>query len=229
MPREASGSPEAVRAPPIFTFVPTQRSTGCTPIHPSPARPGDSSSQDPQQVLANACESLLKLTPDMTIVPNLAVSWENPEPTQWVYQLRPGVTFHGGAEMTAEDVVYSLNRSADYDLGSMVAGAYDVVESIEATGPLEVTVTLKSPDVTFHQEMATTTRAASSARRPRSPRVRTWARQGHCPTARDPSPSRTGPPGRRSSSRSSMATGTPRAARRPTNSSSSSCATQPPA
>ncbi|QBE50065.1 ABC transporter substrate-binding protein [Leucobacter triazinivorans] len=110
-----------------------------------------------QQVVTNVCESLLKLTPDMTIVPNLAESWENPEPTVWVYHLRDGVTFHNGGTMTAEDVVYSMQRAADYDLGSMVAGAYDPVESIEATGPLEVTVTLKQPDVTFHQEMATST------------------------------------------------------------------------
>ncbi|MBL3688074.1 ABC transporter substrate-binding protein [Leucobacter zeae] len=108
-----------------------------------------------QQVLTNTCESLLTLTPEMTIAPNLAESWENPEPTTWVYQLRDGVAFHAGGTMTAEDVVYSLERSADYDLGSMVAGAYDQVESIEATGPLEVTVTLKQADVTFHQEMAT--------------------------------------------------------------------------
>ncbi|MBC9936531.1 MULTISPECIES: ABC transporter substrate-binding protein [unclassified Leucobacter] len=124
---------------------------------PSSLDPIKPSDFPPQQVVTNVCESLLKLTPDMTIEPNLALSWENPAPTQWVYQLRPGVTFHGGGEMTAEDVAYSLNRAANYDLGSMVAGAYDVVETIEPTGPLEITVTLKTPDVTFHQEMATNT------------------------------------------------------------------------
>lgn len=156
-------SPSAsTAAPTITTALPAATGQADTVVwgltnEPASLDPIKPSDFPPQQVLANACESLLKLTPDMTIVPNLAVSWENPEPTQWVYQLRPGVKFHGGAEMTAEDVVYSLNRSADYDLGSMVAGAYDVVESIRATGPLEVTVTLKSPDVTFHQEMATNT------------------------------------------------------------------------
>ncbi len=109
----------------------------------------------PQQVITNVCESMLTLTPDMTIVPNLAESYENPEPTKWVFHLRSGVKFHGGGTMTAEDVVYSMKRSANYDLGSMVAGAYDQVKSMEATGPLEVTVTLKQPDVTFVQEMAT--------------------------------------------------------------------------
>ena len=36
----------------------------------------------PQQVITNVCESMLTLTPDMTIVPNLAESYENPEPTR---------------------------------------------------------------------------------------------------------------------------------------------------
>lgn len=109
----------------------------------------------PQQVITNVCESMLKLTPDMTIEPNLAESFDNPEPTKWVFHLRSGVKFHDGGTMTADDVVYSMKRSANYDLGSMVAGAYDQVKSITATGTLEVTVTLKQPDVTFFQEMAT--------------------------------------------------------------------------
>ena len=117
-----------------------------------PIKPND---LPPQQVMANVCESMLRLTPELGTEPNLAESWSNPEPTVWVYQLRPNVKFHGGGTMTADDVVYSLKRAANYDLGSMVAGAYDTVASIEATGPLEVTVTLTQPDVTFHQQMAT--------------------------------------------------------------------------
>lgn len=122
------------------------------PASLDPIKPSDF---PPQQVMTNVCESLLKLTPEMTIVPNLAESWDTPKPNVWVYHLRPDVKFHDGGTMTAADVVYSLKRAANYDLGSMVAGAYDQVKSIEATGPLEVTVTLNQADVTFHQEMAT--------------------------------------------------------------------------
>lgn len=122
------------------------------PASLDPIKPSDF---PPQEVLANVCQSLLKIEPDMSFAPDLAVSWENPQPNVWVYQLRPDVQFHQGGTMTADDVVYSLKRAANYDLGSMVAGAYDEVKSIEATGPLEVTVTLNQADVTFHQEMAT--------------------------------------------------------------------------
>ena len=40
------------------------------------------------QVLANVCESLLRLNPDYTLTPGLAESFENPTPTTWARTLR---------------------------------------------------------------------------------------------------------------------------------------------
>lgn len=156
----AAGSGSAKNTPVITTELPAasgqaERVTWALYNEPASLDPIKPADFPPQQVMTNVCESLLKLTPEMTIEANLAESWENPEPTVWVYRLRDDVAFHSGAPMTAEDVAFSLNRAANYDLGSMVAGAFDLVKSIEATGPLEVTVTLKQPDVAFHQEMAT--------------------------------------------------------------------------
>ncbi|WP_375261919.1 ABC transporter substrate-binding protein [Palleronia sp.] len=42
--------------------------------------------------------------------PGLATEWELIEPTVMELKLREGVTFHNGEEMTADDVVFSLNR-----------------------------------------------------------------------------------------------------------------------
>ncbi|MFW5655757.1 MAG: ABC transporter substrate-binding protein [Roseicyclus sp.] len=44
----------------------------------------------------------------------LATSWAPSEddPNVWVFELREGVTFHGGQDFTAEDVVFSLERAA---------------------------------------------------------------------------------------------------------------------
>lgn len=152
----APGSPEITASLPTATGEADHVTWGLynEPASLDPIKPNDF---PPQQVMTNVCESLLRLTPEMTIVPNLAESWENPEPAVWVYHLRDDVKFHSGAPLTADDVVFSLQRAGNYDLGSMVAGAYDEVASIEATGPLEVTVTLNQPDVAFHQEMATNT------------------------------------------------------------------------
>jgi peptide/nickel transport system substrate-binding protein len=56
-------------------------------------------------------EKLVKRNRDLSIGPALATSWEQPSPTVWRFKLRPGVKFHDGAPLTAEDVVYSVQRA----------------------------------------------------------------------------------------------------------------------
>jgi peptide/nickel transport system substrate-binding protein len=108
-------------------------------------------------VVANLCEGLMVMEPDYTIAPNLAESFENVDGKTYIYQLRDDVTFWDGTPMTAQDVVFSLNRHLDPDEGSYWASdaVSGNVESIKATGEYEVTVSLSSPDVTFNSYMAT--------------------------------------------------------------------------
>lgn len=47
--------------------------------------------------------------------PALATEWELVEPTVMELRLRENVTFHNGEEMTADDVVFSLNRMYQAD------------------------------------------------------------------------------------------------------------------
>ncbi|WP_127474029.1 ABC transporter substrate-binding protein [Microbacterium sulfonylureivorans] len=105
------------------------------------------------QVLANVCESLLRLNPDYTLGPGLAESWENPTPTTSVFTIRDGVTFHDGTPLTAADVVASLSRHLDPAVGSFWYSVYQNVVSIEQTGDREVTVTTAVPDVQFALSM----------------------------------------------------------------------------
>ncbi|ANJ27404.1 ABC transporter substrate-binding protein [Agromyces aureus] len=105
------------------------------------------------QVLANVCESLLRLNPDYTLTPGLAESFENPTPTTWVYTIRDGVTFHDGTPLTAADVVASMSRHIDPAVGSSWFSVYQNVASIEQTGDREVTVTTTIPDTQFNQGM----------------------------------------------------------------------------
>ncbi len=57
-------------------------------------------------------ESLIKLDQDSRIVPGLAESWRLVDPTTWELKLRKGAKFHDGSDLTAEDVVFSLDRPA---------------------------------------------------------------------------------------------------------------------
>ncbi|AJF68786.1 ABC transporter substrate-binding protein [Streptomyces vietnamensis] len=108
----------------------------------------------PNTVLANVCEQLLRVTPDLKIVPGLAVKWSQPDPRTLVYTLRPGVKFHDGTTMTADDVVASLKRQMDPKTGSPWGSSFKSVDSIEKTGPLEVTIRLGKEDVLFSELMA---------------------------------------------------------------------------
>jgi len=57
-------------------------------------------------------ESLVKLDADSHIVPGVAESWRLVNERTWEFKLRKGVKFHDGSEMTAEDVIWSLDRPA---------------------------------------------------------------------------------------------------------------------
>ncbi|MFJ6415474.1 ABC transporter substrate-binding protein [Paeniglutamicibacter sp. NPDC091659] len=106
------------------------------------------------QVLANVCESLLRLNADMSVSPGLATKFENPTPTTWVYTIREGVKFHDGTTMTADDVAYSMNRHLDPAVGSFWYAAYSNVKDIKKTGDHQVTVTTKAPDALFNETMS---------------------------------------------------------------------------
>ncbi|HZU93366.1 MAG TPA: ABC transporter substrate-binding protein [Microbacterium sp.] len=104
-------------------------------------------------VLANVCESLLRLNPDFSLSPGLAESFAHPTPDTWVYTIRQGVTFHDGTSLTPADVVASMNRHLDPAVGSFWYSVYQNVASIEQTGEHEVTVTMTGPDSQFNLGM----------------------------------------------------------------------------
>ncbi len=106
------------------------------------------------QVLANVCDSLLRLNADMSVGPGLASKFENPNPTTWVYTIREGVKFHDGTTLTADDVVFSMNRHLDPAVGSFWYSAYNNVKDIKKTGANEVTVTTKVPDALFNDSLS---------------------------------------------------------------------------
>src|ERR1700692_2985604 len=98
-------------------------------------------------------ESLLRQAPDGTIGPGLA-TMSNPDPLTIILTLKPGVTFWDGNPVTADDVVYSLNRNTDTKLAGFYPAVVTRVQSITATGPTEVTIKMKQADYWFIGELA---------------------------------------------------------------------------
>lgn len=109
-----------------------------------------------QLIIPNMCESLVAEVPGQKIVPDLATSWSQPSPTTVVFNIRHGVKFWDGTPMTSADVVYSLDRNFVTANESIYAyePAFEDIKAVTATGPYTVTVTLKTPNVTFVPEMA---------------------------------------------------------------------------
>jgi peptide/nickel transport system substrate-binding protein len=60
--------------------------------------------------LGHVYEGLVERDKDLKIIPALAESWENPEPTRWRFHLRKGVKFQNGDPFTADDVLFSADR-----------------------------------------------------------------------------------------------------------------------
>lgn len=64
-------------------------------------------------------EYLVWINPDLTLRPVLATHWHTLDRGKtWIFNLRKGVKFHTGKEMTADDVVTSFNRLMDPDVPS---------------------------------------------------------------------------------------------------------------
>jgi peptide/nickel transport system substrate-binding protein len=79
-----------------------------------------------------------------SIEPDLAESWQVSEDQLiWTFNLRKGIQFHGGyGELTADDVVFSLNKAAD-KASSSAYKEYSAVKSVVAQDRYTVVITLK--------------------------------------------------------------------------------------
>ncbi len=82
---------------------------------------------------------LLQLSNELEPQPELAESFEsNSDATEWTFQIRRGVTFHDGQNLTADDVVYSMNRHLGEDSKSTIKAVLSSVQEWRKTGPYEV-------------------------------------------------------------------------------------------
>lgn len=76
--------------------------------------------------------------------PDLAESWSTSDDgLVWIFKLRQGVQWHHGfGEVTADDVVFSLRKSAD-PTRSAYSSDYAAVDAVEALDPYSVRIKLK--------------------------------------------------------------------------------------
>ena len=62
----------------------------------------------------NIFDTLVKYDSEMNLVPNIAESWEVLSDTSVQFNIREGIKFHDGSDLTAKDVKYSIERILDH-------------------------------------------------------------------------------------------------------------------
>ena len=125
------------------------------------AQPAEATTMDPgrsTQVLTvnyfyNLYDSLTSWDAQLRLQPALATAWRNTGETTWEFTLRPGVKFHDGQPLTAEDVKATLERNLIPGRTVVVPG-FSTIERIEALGPLAVRIVTRKPDPLLPVRMA---------------------------------------------------------------------------
>ncbi|MFP5316666.1 MAG: ABC transporter substrate-binding protein [Acidimicrobiia bacterium] len=95
-------------------------------------------------------ETLTRLGEDYSVQPGLATRWEvipggtnadYPGRPTWRFHLRPGVKFHSGADFTAADVKWSLDRARAQNLDTSLTMSITGPSSVVVVDPLTVDIT----------------------------------------------------------------------------------------
>ena len=98
-------------------------------------------------------EFLVQRDKNLGLIPSLAESWTQVNPTTWRFKLRPGVKFHDGTPFTADDVLFSYERAkSDTSQLRAYANAAGVPKKID---DLTVEFTTNGPNPIMLEHVAT--------------------------------------------------------------------------
>ncbi|MFD2263158.1 ABC transporter substrate-binding protein [Lacibacterium aquatile] len=96
-------------------------------------------------VFGALCDKLMDITPDLTVVPQLATEWSwGDDAKSLTMKLRPNVTFHDGEKFDAEAVKYNIERHLTMQ-GSQRRAEIASISTVDVIDPLTVKLNLKAP------------------------------------------------------------------------------------
>jgi len=106
--------------------------------------PAVGSDEASSSAFVNLYDTLVYPTATGDVNPNIATGWSvSSDGLTWTFKLRPGVKFHDGTPLTANDVVFSLNRMLTIGQGySYLFTPY--VDKVSAPDDQTVVITLKT-------------------------------------------------------------------------------------
>ena len=151
--------PPRTLAPRAAVALPSPgHSTTHSPPSTSPPTP---SIQGTGIVMSLVTQPLEALSSTNQYTPVLATSVGLPNPSTLVYHIRSGVKFSNGAALTATDVAWSIMHAVEPSLAS--ATQMPSIASATPTGPLTVTVKLKTPNPVARADIAMTVLVQNAA------------------------------------------------------------------
>lgn len=129
---------------------------------PSSLDPHRSTDTTTRNIFENVYDTLVAFDPNGNIVPSLALSWEVPDPTTYVFELRDDVVFHSGHPFTAHDVVFSIERITDPATASPWAADFASVSALVVEDDHRLRIELSEPFAPFLDNLAKTFNAIMS-------------------------------------------------------------------
>ncbi|HKF72182.1 MAG TPA: ABC transporter substrate-binding protein [Stellaceae bacterium] len=108
------------------------------------------------QVARHIFDRLVHQDAKQRLVPGLAVSWKPIMDAVWEFKLRPGVTFQDGAALTADDVIFSIERADKVPNSPASFAIYTkAVKGIEVIDPLTLHIKTGTPYPLLPNDLST--------------------------------------------------------------------------
>ncbi|MGH2557566.1 MAG: ABC transporter substrate-binding protein [Thermomicrobiales bacterium] len=102
------------------------------------------------ELVANLFSSLVQFDEQLGIKPDLAEDWTVSEDgLQYSFNLRQGLTFHNGDSLTADDLLFTYERTTDPDFASPHANKLALITEATAPDPQTFALTLSAPYAPF--------------------------------------------------------------------------------
>ncbi len=105
--------------------------------------------------LVDIYEGLVKTDQNLKIQPALALTWGLIDQNTWEFKLRPGLKFHSGKALTAEDVVFSIQRAINYK-DSQLKNLLNSISEIKIINDHTIHILTKQPDPLLLNKLAVT-------------------------------------------------------------------------
>ena len=102
------------------------------------------------ELLSNIFSGLVQFDEELGIVADLAEDWTVSEDgLEYIFNLRSGLTFHNGDPLTAEDLVFTCERTTDPDFASPQANKLALIEEITAQDETTLYIRQSAPYAPF--------------------------------------------------------------------------------